>query len=653
MSPPIIVRAEIHPAVGIMRVGNSPEHYLGPETDSARPTSPEVMRDADGKLKRQAVRFRVYGYDADGEVVRELAGPEVAWSVHVANHKAAWYDWVIALDVERAEGTTCPRRNPTVKGPARRALAIDAGRQAIGGSASEVDAVELAGEFQSTRVPLGSIGLDDAGRLVVRPSAGVSASPGDDPIFPDKANPFINADGWYDDVCDGPVDAEVTVDGRRVPCEGAWVVSAPPNYAPDVVSVRTLYDLLYDLYVRAGWMPSPLDAGAEVSFERDIRPLLQRFSRLGWVNAAFAVHYGLEGPYPFADPAFVERLADPSEGSRELRRQVFNQFRVPASPSPTPTEWPWVYGDAMARPARGGNDQQNACVSPTQYALLEAWADGRFVRGEARPTYASLDEVPVAEQPAMLTRVALEDALADAFHPGCEVTWPVRHLSMWAAPFRLRRRPAGVTAPDYGAQLTPASALAADGPLHAQGPGGLTRWMGLPWQADSAFCRSGYDHDYDPYVPTFWPATVPNQVLTEEAYAQVMDASRPVEKRQAAFAERANWVRYLPQLYAGEDRSAWRTSTMNQMVEDFGGMGVVVERTGPSDVPGVPSRVYVESLGPPFVGHAPLVRPVAERHRGPAEAVGKPTAPASANFASHEAAKASPLPVTPSPKGKA
>ena len=92
---------------------------------------------------------------------------------------------------------------------------------------------------------------------------------------------------------------------------------------------------------------------------------------------------------------------------------------------------------------------------------------------------------------------------------------------------------------------------------------------------------------------------------------------------------------------------------MNQMVEDFGGMGVVVERTGPSDVPGVPSRVYVESLGPPFVGHAPLVRPVAERHRGPAEAVGKPTAPASANFASHEAAKASPLPVTPSPKGKA
>ena len=42
--------------------------------------------------------------------------------------------------------------------------------------------------------------------------------------------------------------------------------------------------------------------------------------------------------------------------------------------------------------------------------------------------------------------------------------------------------------------------------------------MAVPWQTDTASCRSGYylgyGPRYDPYVPTFWPARVPNQVLT-------------------------------------------------------------------------------------------------------------------------------------------
>ena len=37
-----------------------------------------------------------------------------------------------------------------------------------------------------------------------------------------------------------------------------------------------------------------------------------------------------------------------------------------------------------------------------------------------------------------LDKAALHFCLADAFHPGCELTWPMRHASLYSAPFRIR-----------------------------------------------------------------------------------------------------------------------------------------------------------------------------------------------------------------------
>src|SRR6266540_4881195 len=97
----------------------------------------------------------------------------------------------------------------------------------------------------------------------------------------------------------------------------------------------------------------------------------------------------------------------------------------------------------------------------------------------------------------------------------------MRHATMYSGAFRMRPRAANQPEPDYGDYLTPDlinSQTGKDymGPLHANGPGDITRWMAVPWQCDTASCRSGYDPDYDPYLPTFWPARVPNHVLTEE-----------------------------------------------------------------------------------------------------------------------------------------
>jgi len=87
-----IVKAVIHPSIGVARVGNSPsEFYVGPEVPDPLPPEPGSHRDKEGRLKRQAARFRVYGIDAEGKTVKELlpAEAKIKWTVHLANKKSA------------------------------------------------------------------------------------------------------------------------------------------------------------------------------------------------------------------------------------------------------------------------------------------------------------------------------------------------------------------------------------------------------------------------------------------------------------------------------------------------------------------------------------------------------------------------------------
>ena len=175
----------------------------------------------------------------------------------------------------------------------------------------------------------------------------------------------------------------------------------------------------------------------------------------------------------------------------------------------------------------------------------------------------------------MLDRASLEFCLADAFHPGCEMTWPMRTAALYMAPFRIAHAPAGWIEPYYGAVLGADADRLPNGPLlGGQLPGGITRWMAVPWQTDTASCRSGYLKSYDPYVPTFWPARVPNQVLTEDDYEIVMDQERPLADRLAAFASRASWLRPLG--------SNSYTDQINNMIAHFDHMGVVEPLRGPT-----------------------------------------------------------------------
>ena len=77
-----ITQFAIYPSIGVARIGNSPEGYFfGPEQPGV--LRPGPYRDDAGRIKRQAARFRIYGLDAQGRVIKEItaADAQIQWHV--------------------------------------------------------------------------------------------------------------------------------------------------------------------------------------------------------------------------------------------------------------------------------------------------------------------------------------------------------------------------------------------------------------------------------------------------------------------------------------------------------------------------------------------------------------------------------------------
>lgn len=152
----------IHPAIAIARVGNSEEYYLGPETMAASPQEGTALtgglpikpgtesttitssdlRDAGGRLKRQAARFKIYQYPTEGgpltyptpggeevligSVVDGKKVTDIIWTTHLANKKANCWEMdenanlgialyqphEVTFDGVTMEVSTPPLRNP-------------------------------------------------------------------------------------------------------------------------------------------------------------------------------------------------------------------------------------------------------------------------------------------------------------------------------------------------------------------------------------------------------------------------------------------------------------------------------------------------------------------------------------------------------------
>ena len=403
-----ITEVKIHPAIGVARVGNSPDDFfIGPERlwDASAPQG--GFKDSECRVKRQACRFRVFAYHDDG-TVEELSDEtaEIEWGVHLVNKKA----------ITRNSGTSAD-------------LTIDPGERTLTApnQRAEFDdgTITLPGASAVT-VPLGEVRTDDAGRLLVLGGFGTSASPTNQTIFNFYDNP-----GWYDDVSDGPVRAHVRIrdGGAEFDAAGAWVIVAPPKFAPQLENVITLYDRIYQLGVDQGWLTTPTNP----SYTHDIYPVLERARTTRYVEDVFGAH-------AWPDPVYAPAT----------RQAIFSRLALPGG--------------------GGGNMPllNDATLTGTQYTVMTLWKDGTFVQDWSGPPAPDAQITPQG-----LDRAALTSCVGAAFYPGIEAG------GIAAVPILEAANYVGASDP----MRLSHSNLA---------PGDLTQHMALPWQADFFACGDNW-----------------------------------------------------------------------------------------------------------------------------------------------------------------
>jgi hypothetical protein len=453
-----IASLKIHPAIGIARVGNSPnDFFIGPEEPGAHRRPTGGYKDAQGRIKRQAARFRLFGYDSKGRLVKEITSKDatISWTAHLANKKAVWKRFV-------GLNPNSPLRNASVTD--RNSLVIDPGPRSLSGPNKVADFD--TGTFLGSIVPLGEMRTDRQGRLLVLGGFGNSGSPIHAP-FDAPGNDFANREGWYDDVSDGSITATVTfkASGKTFSAIPAWVICGPPKFAPPIDNIITMYDTLLQVAVDKLGLKLP----AKVSFTNDIYPLLQRAINIGWVSGMITSKH--------AHQTLAAVVPPPSSTSARLA--IFAKLRDPALPpnqSSDPADMPMIWSDYYP-------DNANQPLTKIQYDTMKKWKDGDFINDWSGPRKS-----PKKITPAGLDRAGLESCVGAAFFPGIEASWLLRDTYQFTEPFRL----------DH-ASLE---------------PGDLTKQMAVPWQSDFYDCAQEGDL-------AWWPAQRPDDVFPASGGAQV------------------------------------------------------------------------------------------------------------------------------------
>lgn len=545
----------IHPAIGFARVGNSPDaYYLEPTQVGGLPTEydsagNEVVVTAfkqAGQVKRQAARFRIYRYEDGKNPVEVRPGSgnglkSVKWTVHMANKKSAWWNFSeLQGDIMLGADNTYKKQSslwlgPTLRNPSvtdRQTLVTDPGPRTLvaPGDWVELDALSAPAGYPAnfpdlkiTPYPvttLGRVKMTEKGELLVLGGYGNTGGPVGQPL-----ESFAGGDGWFDDIGDGPVLAEIETEDGDVLRLDAWVVSASPKFAPELVNISTLADTFIDVGVRSMGLCPALYENQKfkddyvASFERDIKPIFDSMKGYRWVA-------NVDAMVSAATPGFD--LADVGMANLDNRRAVFAMFRNPGNGKQAPELAPDHHrlfadnGFPMMPMNSGDNSIRNyeiekfMALTPTQYHLLRQWADGKFVcsREDDWAAWASPLDIATAG-----------NAVGEPMAPGIEVTWTMRNPVVLTSgdPFRIKVAPGGSYRPDPKRDET----VAGDGCE----PGDLTKRMAVPWQADFFDCtvqdvnfttaktnKTVSNLNLIPLAPTFfaywWPAQSPYNVYS-------------------------------------------------------------------------------------------------------------------------------------------
>lgn len=653
----------IHPGIGIARLGDSDEFYIGPEApgvvvDPGGSGGPGPnggsYRDSKGRLKRQAQRYRVYAYDANNKVIAELSSDSslvrsVRWRVHVRNMKAANYAFQGAylFDPDKLRN---PSIQPGKKPIERDKLIIDPGVHTIGSGQTGpvvmkgdifagIDKGTLPGQLRfigftpkdpskpvevtykaAKGIELGQLRLDSKGRLLFVPAPGkgecvttpkVALSNPSETVSPPNGpengtNPltnqfaYFNVPGWWDDTCGGEIDVTVTLkdgtvlstrdnvksasdEGTRNAHAGAWIVTAPPKFAPHMYHVVSILDRVYEAFPEA----HPY-AKQKTNFYRDVYPIFANAVNYGWVSAEAAgvtpktkdAAHGPKQPGNVLSADYMESFTDPSEKGKQKRQMIFVLMRRAAGkngrmvdslmppPPQRPTSWKseefkepvedykmpklWGSGGKPLQNQQLGNDLPDQFLSLTDWQLnhMKNWADGNFEVGvPIKPIL--LEQLPLAEQPHALDSSALQPTIGGGFHPGIEFPYLIIYREKFAEAFRVNKDTE---------------------------PGSVAAFMSSPWQGDFWSCNEAW-----------WPTQRPDVVFQYD---------------------RKNQTRTYKEWFRGYDASGEplsNTDGYNQMVYAWSKLGMVlpIKTTDGSFLKDNGETVFVEQERSPTLDRPP------------------------------------------------
>jgi len=431
------MKFRIFPSIGIARLGEDTNFFLCPE----RPGDDPGELKADGtvtpvthfknatktKIRKQGARFHIFESE-DGVSWRPAnlpASATVKWTVTLENKKSA---------VNRPDAPSIAPVRPVVP-DANQSMVIKGGTRDINGP--NAASTPFKGPYETTApdgtpfkvdVELGQLRTDGQGRLIVLGGKGFSSAPADVPL----GVSFYRNPKWHDDVADGPVTAKIQLSPTSTPVDaegGAWVVVAPPDYAPALNCPVTLFDVLRQVGISNSLLPMP----GVPSFDLDIAPILTRVRRLRWVHEdATWSDARLDSP----------KLRSRAAVDKPLRTQVRGLVRK-------------VQTIFKGHISAGG---LKYTLREFQNKILEDWVAGTFDDTPATPS-AGLTDIG-------LTRASLESAAGQGFCPGIEAGILVLDKALYATPFDFRINHSSINAGD------------------------LTALMAQPWQADFLECNT-------------------------------------------------------------------------------------------------------------------------------------------------------------------
>ncbi len=585
-----------------------------------KPVTSKDLRDEEGNLKKQAARYRIYAYDqANTHSYPEGAGTEVVvgtklpdgrkvvdliWSSHLANKKAAAYNVVNNKGILAYKDAVPQLRNPETHGDIDSAyrlnrLMIDAGPRAISASSNEgakfdrctrASCVRKGGKIKklpeypirfpsdtNSRLfepngPLDSLGemlTDEKGRLLVLASSGNAVGQYDEYGVPIQMTGDLNNVGWFDSAADGPISVTLKFDdGSTEDAFGAWVVCGDPAYAPQIRNVVSVWDDVYDMFVRElglqpelygskkGQKKTAYKASYRPTFAADIQPVFIACDLQRWTAnlppLALRAHTAVRA---------IDEDDDPD-------RTIMAALNFLRNPNKDETN----IGTPLMPLSLGAAGTSFLTVTKTQYFLLEQWSKGKFKKGRGSKLGPG-EAMDVA---------ALANCLGGRYVPGIEVSYTIKdqeiYIQDWqksgAGPFRVKHYPLTYR------KLNSETPYLTSGwiPLHdmADGlqPGDISKFMATPWQTDYNSCSihataintDGVNESNGAETTLYWswPSQRPDAVYVAE---EVVNNVLPKQK----------WSIRGPGTFAVNPAQAATFQDPLQSVNDWDKIGIIVQ----------------------------------------------------------------------------